>query len=215
MELSLKGALLKRKDFLDKDEEAKAHPNRTFYYRSPHRTQKDVDRVICACTRKLALEPDAQARVKALFTRGTAHAKRGDWGAAIRDFNAVLQQPELPAHAIVAALYQRGRALSEAGDEHGAIADCTRVLQLDPDHVSAAYTRAACQNRVGQLDEAVRDYAFALERDSARAGSATEHGRTGKPAAVVRGQGRAGAEAPATSAEVVQGVTEYAAAPAA
>ena len=142
MELSLKGALLKRKDFLDKDEEAKAHPNRTFYYRSPHRTQKDVDRVICACTRKLALEPGAQARVKALFTRGTAHAKRGDWGAAIRDFNAVLQQPELPAHAIVAALYQRGRALSEAGDEHGA----ARVDRKDDDLDNLHYERPPRRN---------------------------------------------------------------------
>ena len=28
-----RGALYKRKDFLDKEEEAKSHPNRTYYYR--------------------------------------------------------------------------------------------------------------------------------------------------------------------------------------
>ena len=32
-DLSIKGVLLKRKDFLGLDENAQSHPNRTYYYR--------------------------------------------------------------------------------------------------------------------------------------------------------------------------------------
>ena len=71
--LGPKGVLFKRKDFLECDEEAKSHPNRTYYYRATHRTVRDVDLVIEKCTRKLRLEP---ASSQALITRGAAQAKK-------------------------------------------------------------------------------------------------------------------------------------------
>ena len=40
--LFLEGALYKRQDFLDKEEAAKSHPNRTYYFRKP----EDVDRLV-------------------------------------------------------------------------------------------------------------------------------------------------------------------------
>jgi hypothetical protein len=42
-DLLLEGALYKRQDFLDKEEAAKSHPNRTYYFRKP----EDVDRLVC------------------------------------------------------------------------------------------------------------------------------------------------------------------------
>ncbi len=44
-----KGFLLKRKDFLGVDEEARTHPNRTYYYRKT----SDLQKIIETCTRKL------------------------------------------------------------------------------------------------------------------------------------------------------------------
>ena len=61
--LGPKGVLFKRKDFLECDEEAKSHPNRTYYYRATHRTVRDVDLVIEKCTRKLRLEPACRRRL--------------------------------------------------------------------------------------------------------------------------------------------------------
>ena len=48
------GALYKRKDFLDKEEGAKNHPNRTYYFRK----NVDVDKLIESCTHKLADDPE-------------------------------------------------------------------------------------------------------------------------------------------------------------
>ena len=42
-------SLCKRKDFLETEEEAKSHPNRTYYYRK----SQDPDKAIEACTKKL------------------------------------------------------------------------------------------------------------------------------------------------------------------
>lgn len=44
-----KGVLLKRKDFLDVDEKANSHPNRTYYFKRIH----DLDGIIETCSRKL------------------------------------------------------------------------------------------------------------------------------------------------------------------
>ena len=41
-DLLLEGALYKRQDFLDKEEAAKSHPNRTYYFRK----SEDVDKLV-------------------------------------------------------------------------------------------------------------------------------------------------------------------------
>ena len=43
-----------------------------------------------------------------------------------------------------------------------AIKDLSAVLLLNPDHVSAAFARAACYNSIGQLAKAIEDYNIAL-----------------------------------------------------
>jgi hypothetical protein len=46
-----------------------------------------------------------------------------------------------------------------------AIPDLTLVLKLNPDHVNAAFARAACYNSMGLLTQAIEDYNFALFKD--------------------------------------------------
>lgn len=62
-DLEASPALYKRKDFLDIEEDAKSHPNRTYYYRK----HQDVDRLIDSCTRKIEADP---GNYKAFFLRG-------------------------------------------------------------------------------------------------------------------------------------------------
>ena len=66
-----KPILTRRKDFIDKDEEARKSPNRVMYFRR----NADYDRLIQACSRKLATNP---ANLRALLIRASSHAKQGE-----------------------------------------------------------------------------------------------------------------------------------------
>lgn len=54
---------------------------------------------------------------------------------------------------------------SKMGKPELAIPDLTMVLKLNPDHVNAAFARAACYNSMGLLNQAIEDYNFALFKD--------------------------------------------------
>lgn len=62
--------LTKRKDFLDREEEARG-ANRVLYYRR----NADNDRLIGACSRKLEEEPH---NVRALLLRAASYVKKGE-----------------------------------------------------------------------------------------------------------------------------------------
>lgn len=63
--------LTKRKDFLDREEEARGAPNRVLYYRR----NADHDRLISACTSKLEENP---TNVRALLLRAASYVKKGE-----------------------------------------------------------------------------------------------------------------------------------------
>ncbi len=64
--------LTKRKDFLDREEEARGAPNRVLYYRR----NADHARLIAACTRTLEANPKS---VRALLLRGSSLIKQGGY----------------------------------------------------------------------------------------------------------------------------------------
>ena len=66
--------LTKRKDFLEAEEEARTAPNRVLYYRR----NADCERLIKACTAKLAAEP---SNVRALLIRAASYTKKGGFAA--------------------------------------------------------------------------------------------------------------------------------------
>ena len=43
-----RGYLLKRKDYIESDKNARSHPNRTYFFKS-----HDLDQIILTCTKKL------------------------------------------------------------------------------------------------------------------------------------------------------------------
>lgn len=62
--------LTKRKDFIDREEEARNAPNRVLYYRR----NADNDRLIQVCTDKLQANPQ---NVRALLIRAASYVKKG------------------------------------------------------------------------------------------------------------------------------------------
>jgi len=67
--------LTRRKDFIDKEEEARKSPNRMLYFRR----NADYDRLIEVCSRKLSENP---RNVRALLIRASSTLKKGMSAAA-------------------------------------------------------------------------------------------------------------------------------------
>ena len=143
-------ALLKRKDFLDIDEEAKNHPNRTYYYRK----FQDVDRLIENTTARImqssqpgrlntARRSNNQVDLKSYFLRGMAFVKKQEYRRAIADFTTVLTTDQ---HDI-AAFYNRGMAYSKVRDGNLA---CISILDpLLSNNCSCAF----CHRTTGRPNE--------------------------------------------------------------
>lgn len=62
--------LTRRKDFIDKEEEARKSPNRVLYFRR----NADYDRLIEVCSRKISENP---RNVRALLIRASSNLKKG------------------------------------------------------------------------------------------------------------------------------------------
>ncbi|KAL3142922.1 hypothetical protein ABBQ38_003209 [Trebouxia sp. C0009 RCD-2024] len=146
--------LTKRKDFIDREEEARNAPNRVLYYRR----NADNDRLIQVCTDKLQGNPQ---NVRALLIRAASYVKKGELEASVLDYSFVLQ---IEADH-VEATFHRGTVYEKLGKLDEAIADFSKVLSLEPDHVKASYARGTCRNLKGDFAPAIEDYAKALEKD--------------------------------------------------
>ncbi|KAL0021276.1 hypothetical protein WJX79_005975 [Trebouxia sp. C0005] len=146
--------LTKRKDFIDREEEARNAPNRVLYYRR----NADNDRLIQVCTDKLQHNPQ---NVRALLIRAASYVKKGELEASVSDYSTVLQIET--DH--VEATFHRGTVYEKLGKLDEAIQDFSKVLSLEPDHVKASYARGTCRNLKGDFAPAIEDYAKALEKD--------------------------------------------------
>ena len=90
------GVLHKRKDFLEKDEAAKNHPNRTYYYR-----KQDVNELVDRCDAELERDP---SNIKARYIRASSFMKKKNYAKAMDDFDQVLgYKPD-----DIGSLYNRG-----------------------------------------------------------------------------------------------------------
>ena len=167
--------LTKRKDFIDREEEARNAPNRVLYYRR----NADNDRLIQVCTDKLQDNPH---NVRALLIRAASYVKKGmhqglqcwmllqlqNWlnvkcpgciaiactgelEASVSDYSTVLQ---IEADH-VEAIFHRGTVYEKLGQLDEAIEDFSKVLSLEPDHVKASYARGTCRNLKGDFAPAI------------------------------------------------------------
>lgn len=64
------------------------------------------------------------------------------------------------------AFFIRGQVHEKKNNMVNAIEDFKRALQINPSLISAAFAKAACENRLGNFEEAIDSYneAFAIEQ---------------------------------------------------
>ncbi|MDF5731536.1 MAG: tetratricopeptide repeat protein [Rhizonema sp. PD38] len=99
-----------------------------------------------------------QEFVEIFYYRGVEKARKGDYKAAIADFNQFLQiNPKG-----FKAYYNRGLARRHLGDLKGAMADFDTNLRYNPEDVQARYERGLVRSEFGDYKGAMADYSFAM-----------------------------------------------------
>ena len=127
--------------------------------------QLEMRRNVITISRSIMLRQEKEAEIRrnlefieVIYRQGLDKAQRGDYEAAVGDFNQFLQlQPNgIKAH------YQRGLALHKLGDYQGAIADLNLYLQYNPNDAEARYSRGLIRSELGDYNGATADYTQAL-----------------------------------------------------
>ena len=96
--------------------------------------------------------------VEIFYYRGVEKARKGDYKAAIADFNQFLQLNPKGFKAY----YNRGLARRHLGDLKGAMADFDTYLRFNPEDVEARYERGLVRSEFGDYKGAMADYSFAM-----------------------------------------------------
>jgi len=123
---------------------------------------KDHDAAVAGCTRIIddsKVKPKGHAA--AYYNRGNANSAKGDFAAAIADYDEAIKLDPKNARAIA----NRGTAHSESGDADAAIADFDAAIKRDPRLASAYFNRANTYAAKGEAGRAIADYTAALRYD--------------------------------------------------
>ncbi len=119
----------------------------------------DAGKAIADLTVAITLEP---SEVRLLHERALIYLSKGDTAAAIRDFDAMLQDTGSVPYAKQQPLAGRAKSFLALGDMTRAIADATAVLALNPKSSSAALTRAEAYLKTGDNILALADATTAI-----------------------------------------------------
>ena len=85
--------------------------------------------------------------------RGTAYLRKGQYDAAIGEYNKALQIN--PRSAV--AYYNRSVAYTSKGQYDKAVTDCSSALQLNPSDANSYYSRGVSYWHLGSKNEAIKD----------------------------------------------------------
>ena len=97
----------------------------------------------------------------AYYNRGNAHSAKGDFAAAIADYDEAIKLD--PKNA--SALTNRGTAHSEKGDADAAFADFDEAIKRNPRYASAYFNRANAYAARADADRAIADYTSSIRYD--------------------------------------------------
>lgn len=123
---------------------------------------KDNDAAVAGCTRIIEdSKVKPKGRAAAYYNRGNAHSAKGDFAAAIADYDEAIRLDPKNARAVA----NRGTAHSEKGDAEAAIADFDAAIKRDPRFAAAYFNRANAFAAKGDADRAIADYTTALKHD--------------------------------------------------
>jgi tetratricopeptide (TPR) repeat protein len=101
---------------------------------------------------------DAGAQARAAYDRGWASLQRGDFPAALWEFDLAISLNPTDTFAFIA----RGNAYAELKQFDQAFADYELSLALDPRSVPAHYNRGRTWQDIGETDRAVADFDAAI-----------------------------------------------------
>ncbi|MCI0466441.1 MAG: caspase family protein [Beijerinckiaceae bacterium] len=121
----------------------------------PRPSAKDIE-TIAGLDKKLEGNPED---ADALYTRGTLHAKTGNFQRAVSDFNEVLKLRPMDYEA----LNNRCWARAMAGELQIALKDCDTAIELQPGYADALDSRGFIKLKTGQPKGALADYDAALQ----------------------------------------------------
>ena len=116
-----------------------------------------LDGAISACTRILARTRGA-GRAPFYLNRGAWKHKKGNYDAAIADFDAALSADP----KFIIAYDYKADSLVEKGDLDGAIAAYNMVIRINPNYAAAYYSRGLVYEKKGDIALARESYHAAL-----------------------------------------------------
>ncbi|UCE83076.1 MAG: tetratricopeptide repeat protein [Deltaproteobacteria bacterium] len=93
--------------------------------------------------------------------RGTTFLRKGQYDAAIGEYNKALEMN--PSSAL--AYYNRSVAYTSTGQYDKAVKDCNSALQLNPEHANSYYSRGVSYWHLGSKDEAIKDLQAAAKME--------------------------------------------------
>lgn len=121
-----------------------------------HAQMGELDGVIAACRKVVALQPE---NVAAYYNLGVALQSQGQHADATAAYTALLSRN--PGHAL--ALANLGLAQRALDKTEEAIASCRRAIELKPDLVEAQNTLGLLLKDAGKFDEAAASFQQALK----------------------------------------------------
>lgn len=110
--------------------------------------------------RAIELQSDFSA---AYFVRAGLHKILGDTGAALDDYNQII---DFHGADSLEALFNRGLTRKMMGDFRGALADLNLVLNALPDEADLYKNRANLYLLFGYTNRAIQDYTQAIEQET-------------------------------------------------
>jgi tetratricopeptide (TPR) repeat protein len=104
-------------------------------------TKPNLSTLILACSKKLEGDPQD---LKALFIRASSLLKQTKYDMCIKDCEQIIKVEE----SNLGTFYLKGSAEEKLNRVQEAINSYTKVLEIDPGHVNARFSRAACFNKI-------------------------------------------------------------------
>lgn len=107
-----------------------------------------------------------QAKLEELIEKSQDHFRKGEWDAAIRAYNEIIELLGESDKALYAIYFSRGRCFYEKGNLDRALADYNEVIKRRPDLAGGFTFRGEVYLRRNELDSALDDFTRAIKLDS-------------------------------------------------
>lgn len=120
------------------------------------------DLTLTACTELIDEHKVKDANLAiALYLRGFAHYKKGDYAASIVEYTKAIDVKS----DLQPIWFRRGLAHARSDQYSLAVADYTKAIELDPKDADAVTNRGRAYYLLGEKDKAIADWRAALVLD--------------------------------------------------